>query len=133
MSSRSPTPAIHYLGFSLGAKVGWGVAAWAQDRVASVALIGGEPEASEEISGEFVELFEQGMDGGDLELATLDGADHMASFLSDHARHAYPSKDIAGRRSSRASPRLVCRVSASRAGRMQEIGSYPSSIRTRGR
>lgn len=26
---------------------------------------------------------------GDLELATLDGADHMASFVGDHARHAY--------------------------------------------
>lgn len=149
---------FHYLGFSLGAKVGWGVAARAQDRLASIALIGGEPEANEEISGEFVELFKHGMDAvvavmadmwdmpdwaldqqranapeallayfqstwpdlshvpaelrvpallicgsedgvydamaraagrGDLELATLDGADHMASFVSDQARHAY--------------------------------------------
>lgn len=149
---------FHYLGFSLGAKVGWGVAARAQDRLASIALIGGEPEANEEISSEFIELFKRGMDAvvtvmadmwdmpdwaldqqlgndpeallayfqatwpdlshvpvelrvpallicgsedavydamaravhqGDLELATVDGADHMASFLSDRARHAY--------------------------------------------
>lgn len=149
---------FHYLGFSLGAKVGWGVAARAQDRLASIALIGGEPEANEEISGDFVEMLKQGMDAvvsvmadmwdmpdwaldqqrgndpeallayfqsrwpdlshvpaelyvpallicgsedgvydamaraarqGDLELATLDGADHMASFLSAHARRAY--------------------------------------------
>lgn len=149
---------FHYLGFSLGAKVGWGVAARAQERLASIALIGGEPQANEDISGAFLELFEEGMDAvvavmsdmwempgwaldqqrgndpealiayfrstwpdlshvpaelrvpalllcgsedqvydamaaaarkGDLELATVGGADHMASFLSDDARHAY--------------------------------------------
>ena len=149
---------FHYLGFSLGAKVGWGVAARAQDRLASIALIGGEPEANEEISGAFLELFKEGMNAvvavmsdmwempdwaldqqrrndpealsahfqsrwpdlshvpaelrvpallmcgsedevcdamaraarqGDLELATLGGADHMGSFLSDHACRTY--------------------------------------------
>lgn len=38
---------FHYLGFSLGAKVGWGIAASAQDRLDSIALIGAEPEANE--------------------------------------------------------------------------------------
>lgn len=53
---------FHYLGFSLGAKVGWGLAASAQDRLDSIALIGAEPEANEEVSEEFAELFRQGMD-----------------------------------------------------------------------
>jgi pimeloyl-ACP methyl ester carboxylesterase len=53
---------FHYLGFSLGAKVGWGVAAWAQDRLESIALIGAEPEANEAISEEFTALLRQGMD-----------------------------------------------------------------------
>ena len=152
------TASFHYLGFSLGAKVGWGVAAWAQDRLESIALIGAEPEANEAISEEFTALLRQGMDAvaaamsqmwqmpdwaldqqrrnnseaqlayfqavwpdlsevptelrvpsllicgtedavqdamvraaraGHLTLVTLDGADHMASFLSERARQAY--------------------------------------------
>lgn len=53
---------FHYLGFSLGAKVGWGVAAQAQHRLASIGLIGAEPNASEAISDSMIELFKQGMD-----------------------------------------------------------------------
>jgi len=149
---------FHYLGFSLGAKVGWGLAATAQERLDSIALIGAEPEANEEVSEEFVELLRQGphalaeamsqmwqmpewaldqqrrndptaqlayfqatwpdlsqipaelrvpsllicgaddttydamaraATSGDLALVSLDGADHMASFLSAQAREAY--------------------------------------------
>lgn len=149
---------FHYLGFSLGAKVGWGLAASSQDRLDSIALIGAEPRANEAVSEDFIELLGQGMDAvaatmaqmwempewaleqqrrgdpaalagyfraawpdlshvpaelhvpallicgtddvtfdamahaardGDLALVELDGADHMASFLSDRARQAY--------------------------------------------
>jgi len=137
---------FHYLGFSLGAKVGWGVAAWAQDRLESIALIGAEPEASEAISEAFTALSQmwqmpdwaldqqrrnnseaqlayfqaawpdlsevpaelrvpsllicgtedavqdamvRAARAGHLTLVTLDGADHMASFLSERARQAY--------------------------------------------
>lgn len=149
---------FHYLGFSLGAKVGWGVAASAENRLDSIALIGAEPEANEEVSEEFTDLLKQGPDAvaaamsqmwempewaldqqrrndseaqlayfqsvwpdmshvptelrvpsllicgtedvtfdsmeraactGDLTLVSLDGADHMASFLSGQALQAY--------------------------------------------
>lgn len=53
-------PSFHYLGFSLGAKVGWGLAASVQDRLDSIALIGAEPEANEEVSEEFTDLLRQG-------------------------------------------------------------------------
>jgi len=149
---------FHYLGFSLGAKVGWGLAASAQDRLDSIALIGAEPEANDEVSEEFTDLLRQGPHAlteamsqmwempqwaldqqrrndpeaqfayfqavwpdlsqvpagvrvpsllicgtedttydamaraartGDLTLVSLDGADHMASFLSEEAREAH--------------------------------------------
>ena len=53
---------FHYLGFSLGAKVGWGLAAHAQGRLASIGLIGAEPRASEATSDSMVDLFRRGMD-----------------------------------------------------------------------
>jgi pimeloyl-ACP methyl ester carboxylesterase len=149
---------FHYLGFSLGGKVGWGVAARAQHRLASMGLIGAEPRASEATSGSMIELFERGMDAvaaamaqmwempdwaldqqrrndpdalvayfqsqwpdlshvpgaletpsllmcgtddevydamvsaaddGDLMFAPIEGADHMASFLSVQTRSSY--------------------------------------------
>lgn len=152
------TEVFHYLGFSLGAKVGWGVAAQAQHRLASMGLIGAEPKASEATSDSMIELFKQGMDAvaaamaqmwempdwaldqqrrndpealiayfqsqwpdlshvpnelkvpsllicgtddevydamvraandGNLTFAPLEGADHMASFLSAQARRVY--------------------------------------------
>ena len=149
---------FHYLGFSLGAKAGWGLAASAQDRLDSIALIGAEPEANEQVSEEFTDLLRQGPHAlaaamsqmwempewaldqqrrndpeaqlayfqaawpdlsqvpaelrvpsllicgtedstydamvraartGNLTLVSLDGADHMSSFLSEQAREAY--------------------------------------------
>ncbi|MGI8632819.1 MAG: alpha/beta fold hydrolase [Solirubrobacterales bacterium] len=53
---------IHYLGWSLGGKVGWGLADQAQDRLASLALIGAEPEASGETASAMIALIEAGMD-----------------------------------------------------------------------
>lgn len=53
---------FHYLGFSLGAKVGWGVAAQSPRRLTSIGLIGAEPKASEATSESMMELFKQGMD-----------------------------------------------------------------------
>lgn len=50
----------NYLGFSLGGKVGWGVAASAQDRLDSIVLFGAEPETNEEVSEEFADLFRRG-------------------------------------------------------------------------
>lgn len=151
---------FHYLGFSLGAKVGWGVAAGNQGRLASIALIGAEPKASEATSDSMIDLFRRGMDAvadamsqmwempdwaleqqrhndpaallayfqsswpdlshvpkelkvpsmlicgtndevyeamviaardGGIEFAAIDGADHMASFLSGEARRRYQS------------------------------------------
>lgn len=53
---------FHFLGWSMGAKVGWGVAGQAQDRLGSIALIGAEPEASDESAGEMIALLEQGIE-----------------------------------------------------------------------
>ncbi len=53
---------FHYLGWSLGGKVGWGLADQAQDRLASLALIGAEPEASGETASAMIALIEAGMD-----------------------------------------------------------------------
>lgn len=53
---------VHYLGWSLGGKVGWGLADQAQDRLASLALIGAEPEASGETASAMIALIEAGMD-----------------------------------------------------------------------
>ena len=53
---------LHYLGWSLGGKVGWGLADQAQDRLASLALIGAEPEASGETASAMIALIEAGMD-----------------------------------------------------------------------
>jgi len=53
---------VHYLGWSLGGKVGWGLADQAQDRLASLALIGAEPEASGETASAMIALIEEGMD-----------------------------------------------------------------------
>lgn len=53
---------VHYLGWSLGGKVGWGLAERAQDRLASLALIGAEPETSGETASAMITLVEQGPD-----------------------------------------------------------------------
>lgn len=53
---------FHFLGWSLGGKVGWGLADQAQDRLASLALIGAEPEASGETASAMIALIEAGMD-----------------------------------------------------------------------
>lgn len=53
---------FHFLGWSMGAKVGWGVAGQAQDRLGSIALIGADPEASDESAGEMIALLEQGIE-----------------------------------------------------------------------
>lgn len=53
---------VHYLGWSLGGKVGWGLVDQAQNRLASLALIGAEPEASGETASAMIALVEQGMD-----------------------------------------------------------------------
>ena len=49
---------VHYLGWSLGGKVGWGLADQAQDRLATLALIGAEPEASGETASAMIALIE---------------------------------------------------------------------------
>lgn len=51
---------FHFLGWSLGAKVGWGLAAEASDRLTSIALIGAEPENSGETSSAMIELISEG-------------------------------------------------------------------------
>lgn len=51
---------FHYLGWSLGAKVGWGLAASASDRLTSIALIAAEPENSGETSDAMIELISEG-------------------------------------------------------------------------
>jgi pimeloyl-ACP methyl ester carboxylesterase len=53
---------VHYLGWSLGGKVGWGLADQAQDRLSSLALIGAEPETSGETASAMIALVEQGPD-----------------------------------------------------------------------
>ena len=53
---------VNYLGWSLGGKVGWGLVDQAQNRLASLALIGAEPEASGEAASAMIALVEQGMD-----------------------------------------------------------------------
>lgn len=53
---------FHYLGWSLGGKVGWGLADQAQGRLASLALIGAEPETSGETASAMIALVEAGMD-----------------------------------------------------------------------
>lgn len=53
---------FHYLGWSLGGKVGWGLADQAQNRLASLALIGAEPETSGETASAMITLVEAGMD-----------------------------------------------------------------------
>lgn len=53
---------FHYLGWSLGAKVGWGLADQAQDRLASLALMSAEPEASDEDASALIALVKEGMD-----------------------------------------------------------------------
>lgn len=53
---------FHYLGWSLGAKVGWALAEQAQERLASLALMGAEPEASGEDASELIALIGDGMD-----------------------------------------------------------------------
>jgi pimeloyl-ACP methyl ester carboxylesterase len=54
------TGSFHYLAVSLGANIGWGLAASAQDCLDSITLIGAEPEANEEVSEEFADLLRQG-------------------------------------------------------------------------
>lgn len=51
---------FHYLGWSLGAKVGWGLAAEASDRLTSIALIAAEPENSGETSTAMIDLISEG-------------------------------------------------------------------------
>lgn len=53
---------FHYLGWSMGAKIGWGVAGFAQERLESLALIGADPEGSDDSAGPMIELIKQGTD-----------------------------------------------------------------------
>lgn len=53
---------FHYLGWSLGAKVGWGLAAEASDRLTTIALMSAEPGNSGETSSAMIKLVEQGME-----------------------------------------------------------------------
>ncbi|MDX1659953.1 MAG: alpha/beta hydrolase [Nitriliruptorales bacterium] len=53
---------FHYLGWSMGAKLGWGVADVAPGRLASLGLIGADAGGSDDSAGEMVQLLEQGLD-----------------------------------------------------------------------
>ncbi|MDX1657556.1 MAG: alpha/beta hydrolase [Nitriliruptorales bacterium] len=62
VADASDTERFHLLGWSMGAKVAWGVADQAQDRLASVAMIGADPEASDDSAGQMIDLLRQGLE-----------------------------------------------------------------------
>lgn len=53
---------FHYLGWSMGAKLGWGVADVAGDRLASLALIGADAAGSDDSAEGMIQLLEQGLE-----------------------------------------------------------------------
>ena len=88
---------FHYLGWSMGAKLGWGIADIAQDRLASVALIGADAAGSDDSAGGMIQLLEQGLDAV---VGALSQMWEVPGWMADQYRQNDPEALLAYFRSS---------------------------------